>query len=271
MSAWFTFERWTFNRHRGKKWLMDVLSEITAETRKILLIDWFKRVPVKHAKRIISRANRRLSSVGSAITRIGMMMSSIVVMRKESNGQDEPNDNEENANSSNEKVEQISPVSPIRSSPSVELLGSYGGTSTPLPSSTSAASLSLAPSEGATSDSTPSMGNGRARFKGVVRNVMRMQQTAGGNSPTVGTAVGLAVGALSSAIRQRTASSSAFTSGMDPGIRDEQVTSSVRVSRVATLMPALKAMQPMQLLQQHSALVRHLQFSPNGEFLATCR
>ena len=31
VSAWFAFERWAFSRHRGKKWLMDVLAELKAE------------------------------------------------------------------------------------------------------------------------------------------------------------------------------------------------------------------------------------------------
>ena len=42
-------------------------------------------------------------------------------------------------------------------------------------------------------------------------------------------------------------------------------------ARVASLIPTLKSLATTQNFQPHSALVRHLQFSPNGEFLATCR
>ncbi|KAG1748304.1 quinon protein alcohol dehydrogenase-like superfamily [Suillus paluster] len=40
-------------------------------------------------------------------------------------------------------------------------------------------------------------------------------------------------------------------------------------SKVASLIPKLKSLEATQDLTAHSALVRHLQFSPNGKFLAT--
>ncbi|KAH9048439.1 WD40 repeat-like protein [Lactarius hengduanensis] len=40
-------------------------------------------------------------------------------------------------------------------------------------------------------------------------------------------------------------------------------------SRVAGLVPKLRGLEPTQDLAAHQALVRHLQFSPNGKFLAT--
>lgn len=43
-----------------------------------------------------------------------------------------------------------------------------------------------------------------------------------------------------------------------------------RPSRLATIVPALRALTTTQYLTEHTALVRHLQFSPNGEFFATC-
>lgn len=42
-------------------------------------------------------------------------------------------------------------------------------------------------------------------------------------------------------------------------------------SRIALLQPKLKEIEPTQDLAAHSALVRHLQFSPDGKFLATSR
>lgn len=45
----------------------------------------------------------------------------------------------------------------------------------------------------------------------------------------------------------------------------------LRASRVAALVPKLKSLEATQDLAAHQALVRHLQFSPNGKFLATSR
>jgi hypothetical protein len=39
-----------------------------------------------------------------------------------------------------------------------------------------------------------------------------------------------------------------------------------RGSRLATIVPALRALSTTQYLNEHTALVRHLQFSTNGEF-----
>ncbi|KAG8689484.1 hypothetical protein FRC11_002371 [Ceratobasidium sp. 423] len=40
--------------------------------------------------------------------------------------------------------------------------------------------------------------------------------------------------------------------------------------RIRTYVPMLRTLHPGQLLNEHLGLVKHLQFSPNGQFLATC-
>ncbi|CAE6527810.1 unnamed protein product [Rhizoctonia solani] len=40
--------------------------------------------------------------------------------------------------------------------------------------------------------------------------------------------------------------------------------------RIRTYVPMLRTLHPGQLLNGHLGLVKHLQFSPNGQFLATC-
>jgi hypothetical protein len=40
--------------------------------------------------------------------------------------------------------------------------------------------------------------------------------------------------------------------------------------RIRTYVPMLRTLHPGQLLDGHLGLVRHLQFSPDGKFLATC-
>ena len=55
------------------------------------------------------------------------------------------------------------------------------------------------------------------------------------------------------------------------GVRQEELLGLIRSSRVARLVPILRDFEPTQEFAAHQALVRHLQFSPNGNFLATSR
>jgi hypothetical protein len=55
------------------------------------------------------------------------------------------------------------------------------------------------------------------------------------------------------------------------GVRQEELRGLIRSSRVARLAPMLRDFEPTQEFAAHQALVRHLQFSPNGNFLATSR
>ncbi|KAG6888956.1 hypothetical protein C0992_006949 [Termitomyces sp. T32_za158] len=70
--------------------------------------------------------------------------------------------------------------------------------------------------------------------------------------------------------RQRTSSSNimertkALTNDVGPG-------KAVMRSRVAALSPQLKQLEPTQDVAAHTGLVRHLQFSPDGRYLATSR
>jgi hypothetical protein len=53
--------------------------------------------------------------------------------------------------------------------------------------------------------------------------------------------------------------------------RQEELRGVIRSSRVARLAPSLKVLSPTLDITVHQALVRQLQFSPNGKFLATSR
>jgi hypothetical protein len=53
--------------------------------------------------------------------------------------------------------------------------------------------------------------------------------------------------------------------------RQEELRGVIRSSRVARLAPSLKVLNPTLDITVHQALVRQLQFSPNGRFLATSR
>jgi WD repeat-containing protein 26 len=116
--------------------------------------------------------------------------------------------------------------------------------------STVSFALSSEKSSGITSTSTvPSPS--RVRFVQAVRNVIKMQRA--------------------------TAPFSQLTRSLSPtllpdGIRGQATQPMpMQGSRVAGLVPKLRGLMPTQVLEAHQALVRHLQFSPNGKFLATSR
>lgn len=69
--------------------------------------------------------------------------------------------------------------------------------------------------------------------------------------------------------RQRTISSN-LTGERKRAVVEEPVKAILR-SRVARLQPKLKQLEATQDLAAHQALVRHLQFSPDGRYLATSR
>jgi WD40 repeat protein len=59
--------------------------------------------------------------------------------------------------------------------------------------------------------------------------------------------------------------------GMSPTRFSSIGLNTIRGQRVSTLIPKLKTLEPIQDISIHTALVRHLQFSPNGKYLATSR
>ncbi len=88
----------------------------------------------------------------------------------------------------------------------------------------------------------------RGRFAQAVRNVIKMQQATQlirSLSPTL-------------IIPDRTR-------------RQDTLPMPMQSSRVAGLVLKLRGLMPTQVLEAHQALVRHLQFSPSGKFLATSR
>ncbi|KAH7929049.1 WD40 repeat-like protein [Leucogyrophana mollusca] len=135
------------------------------------------------------------------------------------------------------------PTLTITTPPHLEGPGSVYSTTTERPGS----------SEGRLSDeseSTTTRFDARERFISAIRSVILLQAPARPMSP-------------------RRASSGDRVSGMSPTRFTEPAVMSLRGSRVATLVPKLKSLEPTQELPAHQALVRHLQFSPNGKFLAT--
>ena len=130
---------------------------------------------------------------------------------------------------------------------------------------------------------TPPPTVGKQLWKNAVRNVkMRnaMQGGSGDSAPPVSPSGMMAVveRGRTEPIRKRTTSSGLYSSA-GVGLTDRKKTSlaggpepiAFIRSRVSTLMPKLDELEATHDLAAHCALVRHMQFSPDGKYLATSR
>lgn len=93
----------------------------------------------------------------------------------------------------------------------------------------------------------------RQRLQHAVRSVIRMQ------------------GALPSAFNPpgKKSGTNNGDGGDDDSTKKELQLDIARSARVGSLVPKLKQMEPVRDLVGHAALVKHLQFSPDGQLLAT--
>jgi WD repeat-containing protein 26 len=244
VSTWFASERWIFSRHKGKRWLQDSLDDLWDTMMSIPPFHQF--IECLHVLALwTSSFLRRTRAV---MTHASSVVTSFLRRRRAETLHPPSFDN----------------VYPGAPSPDTVIPTRRGSeiTFAPSPSQTSqvnskhGSTLSFAPSSenplcitGTSTSPSPSLSPSRARFIQAVRNVIRMQQVAQAHSRSLPPTL-LSPG------------------GMRP--RDTQPVPMQR-SRVAGLVPKLRGLTPMQDLAAHQALVRHLQFSPNGRFLATSR
>jgi hypothetical protein len=244
VSAWFASERWVFARHKGKKWLQDSLDDFWDAAMSIPPFHQF--VECLHALGLwTSSISHRMRA---AATRISSAIASVFhrpfvdVLHSPSS---------ENSLSSSPAPEAAGSI------PQASRRGSevtFAPPSTEIRSRQASTTSFALPSEmpsGATSTST-SPSPPRVRFIQTVRNVIRMQRA--------------------------TSSQFQFSRSLTPTLltpdgmhRKDTQPIPVQSSRVASLVPKLRGLKLTQDLDAHQALVRHLQFSPNGKFLATSR
>lgn len=238
-------------------------------------------IPHRQTKAAVKDANRKLIRVGTELSAIGGKLSAKILPQKStdeaSHDCTDPCGNSEvharhisrdygdlpTANSPtpmspvSERAPSTTPLSPISPFPSSRSVASLSSEQTDTNASTESAS--------AATGSVTLGGVGKRRFTSAVRTIITANRAMNGIpiSPD---------GSSPAPAPRRTRTKP----GQDSVAVGEQAqtrptTLAPRVSRVATLVPALKSLQVAQLFQPHTALVRHLQFSPNGEFLATCR
>lgn len=268
---------------------MDILLEAKRKFYRQPVMHWLTNVPHRHTKAVVKGANRQLARVGTGLSAVGSRLSVIMIPHAKSSdtashgGTDQCGGSEAHARHTSREAKEYGDLrnnmsSPTPMSPITERPPSSAPLSpiSPLPSSKSVTSFTTAHTDtnasaesasAATGSVTLGGGAGKRRFASAVRTVITANR-AMNNSPVTSTGTSQVAPQI-----QRTKILETGDEGAPEGERgrNRPASSTLRVSRMATLVPALKSLQPSQFFQPHTALVRHLQFSPNGEFLATCR
>ena len=255
VSFWFASERWAFTRHKGEKWLADIISETKVSLHRLPGISWCIREPHQFARKVAYWSRRRYRDVSDYLTMCVQWLSSKLNARRISDVE------------SSEDHESKSPISPHQCfSPTPMSMREHRGsdaTATVLsPISERAPSTVDGYDETVVNDpglaappNSPAQNAAKTRFTNLVRSVMMLRTASTASS---------AFSAVSSPRRQRTLSSEKHG-------KPTELTGLIRGSRVASLIPKLKLMESYLDLAAHQALVRHLQFSPDGKYLATSR
>ncbi|KAG8919922.1 hypothetical protein FRC00_010735, partial [Tulasnella sp. 408] len=273
VAVWFAMERAVYAKTKGSRWLEDIMREWkTAFLRRTGLL-WVARVPPAGFKKFATWSTETLA-------KFGIFVSSTVGVPTRRRGStstgSEPYDEEyagglptPNTSPKAERMRRFSSVSDPKSStrvqtpappPVPQLFPDRGVSSSPVQERGpwSRPSNDHPPQDdSADPPPPPTSPTPRMRFKDAVkkvRNLERMKPTPkspkspGGHS------------------RERSLTLPASSDGHgDPNERFAP-----RPTRLAGLIPKLKALKPTQELIDHVGLVRHLQFSPDGKWLATC-
>lgn len=108
----------------------------------------------------------------------------------------------------------------------------------------------------------------KQNFRALVTNVIQQNREAQAAAPAADHAKDnlTAMPAGLAKARQNTNPMHPFTMPPRRGQTLEAQSSQHKKPRLAAIVPALRTLSTTETLNEHTALVRHLQFSPNGEF-----
>ena len=248
MSAWFASERWIFSRHKGTKWLQDSLDDVWDAMTSIPPIPWLSEIVPAFFHLIFSALSIVLSRTRKAALGASSTLTNLFTGPSEASDTLEEDENSLPSGSLASPEPLFTAFRNRRGSEGTQVTSAGHGESKS-PASPSTIDFSI-PEKGGPVSAPASPGRGR--FANAVRSVMMMRAASGG---------------LASPHRKRTMSSSMIL----PDRRKETMHAPLKRSRVAALVPQLQKLATTQDLPAHQALVRHLQFSPDGKFLATSR
>jgi len=240
VSAWFASERYIFHRHSGKKWLSDALMEYGDVVMKL--------AGVRTLNDLLHNLETRISRMNALLRRFSskFLKSSRTLHDLETGTLPIAHHNNRPPSS---EVPQTPSQLPLTTEPPKT------------PRSPQAPSLVLEEEP-----ATP-ISPGRELWKNAFRSVKF--HTSISSPYGMMTVVG-----EGQPLRRQTNSSSDLASGYHDQRKwtwTEETVNVMSRSRVALLRPRLLELEPVHDLAAHSGLVRHLQFSPNGKYLATSR
>ncbi|KDR80328.1 hypothetical protein GALMADRAFT_242702 [Galerina marginata CBS 339.88] len=258
VSAWFASERWAFAQHRGQKWLGDVLDEATDSFVKLSGVTWMQK-----GFQITMRQLGKLQNIFlSACARF------IAGLNCRSDDQDDietgglpttaPPLYHEPKESINPAAGRSSDATAVMSEPTTPV--SPGVPFTPFNSPVDADFALSSPTN--TAADPPSLG--KQLWKNAARGV-KMRNTLAPSAAS--TSLAFLSKPRAEPIRKRTVSSVVTLPGGKKANAGEIL--NVAKSRVSALVPRLGELEPTHDLAAHTALVRHMEFSPDGRFLAT--
>lgn len=260
-------------RYRGKKWLDDVLMEVTDNMLQ---------------NRVIDLSRQGLDKVGSGLVIVTSAIARCFVASQLRLNKNQPNDNESvlpvsNDQNSNHQSPPLSQAylnnskegGSVRSTANT----SHGGrksSETVLALQTNLGYFAgpLSPSmtyqEKSPIDETQATGStpfpstaGKQRWQDAIRAVRIRAAIAADQGPS-----SPVVDDRSREPSRRRTTSSGQT---DKRKSQSQTKGMVAKSRLMELVPRLKELDPTHDLAAHTALIKHMQFSPDGKFLATSR
>ncbi|KAI6129596.1 WD40-repeat-containing domain protein, partial [Pisolithus croceorrhizus] len=242
VSAWFASERWTFLKYRGQKWLADVLGEAWEDAVEF----WAGSIDRTGAECGTDLEGQRTGHTDRAASLPVSIPTFDMVAETSDSGTSAPSSSAplllRSGPPSSSKIN-------VRNSfEAADAIPSTGSSHGHAPSNIG---MNLLHHTSRVPPSTPI--TPRERFVQAVHYVIMLQR-----SPFFPR-------------RERTTSLDplASTTLMDARQGSECGTSEIRGSRPTNLIPKLKTLQMTEDLLVHSGLVRCLQFSPNGKFLAT--
>ncbi|KAL4079435.1 WD40-repeat-containing domain protein [Scleroderma citrinum] len=295
VSAWFLSERWIFLKYRGQKWLDDLLwerwqsvlefwEEVMA-TRPFMWVAW----PFALLWRGISWFYVGLQITGELVWK-GLRTQAEHIPQVGNVPADIPSfeiDGETSGSSASIPVRPLLrsrppstwqvPRADLRDPLDVKGASSFIDSSQgQLSPSSYTVSTLLSANQGRGQPNTPI--SPRDRFAQAVRTVIILQSfqsrsplSPNGEQMTSDLGSSSAVTDSASPLSPSGSSSATLNAvfSVKANRQGSEVVNNIRGSRFAHLIPKLKTLQPTQDLMAHSALVRYLEFSPNGKFLAT--
>ncbi|TFK48969.1 WD40 repeat-like protein [Heliocybe sulcata] len=248
VSAWVASERWIFVRHKGTKWLADVLDNLYSKMAYYMGIKWVRKTSPAVAKVVVEKTREPIRRASTSISRVGSWTLGAL------NFDDDRSEDEQTITiMSPDPYSPVTPTTPMTPG-KLAKIAEHKVTHTSEFKRAPSESGHQEVSEKVASEAGPSDVNPKRRFANAVRSVMMMQTAS---TPLA------SMGAFRNAGRQRRLSSS------DGSVTRDAPGPFSAVRRVAALSQRLKSLDVSQELQPHQALVRHLQFSPDGKYLAT--